>query len=162
MIIPGDSPLLLSATELFTLAREQHTSVSGIIKNAVSAIPELQQKYAALENRLLAYGGSRMVYLPEPHLVGLLSHGQVFDGRVVLKRGLPNRCHENVAALWNKNRSTSAIVTGYALSDDGLWRQHSWLLRKQHVIETTMRRERYFGVVLDLGESLRFADFVLP
>lgn len=50
---------------------------------------------------------------------------------------------------------TGSAVTGDALDADGIWRQHSWLLRKhpgphqRRLIETTVRQVRYFGVVLD-------------
>jgi hypothetical protein len=42
------------------------------------------------------------------------------------------------------------ITTGYGLTaDDGLWRQHSWLWDGKRVVETTVERDIYFGVVLD-------------
>ncbi len=40
----------------------------------------------------------------------------------------PSRCHRNVARLWTEKKKGSRLVgigTGYALSDDGLWRRHS-------------------------------------
>ena len=53
-------------------------------------------------------------------------------------------------------------MTGYALSDDGLWRQHSWLIakpgRRWTVIETTCRRLLYYGVVLTEEEARHHAD----
>jgi hypothetical protein len=48
------------------------------------------------------------------------------------------------------------ITTGWALSDDGLWRQHSWILRGKTVIETTETRVRYFGVTLTDAEAEQF------
>jgi hypothetical protein len=52
-----------------------------------------------------------------------------------------------------------AIGTGYALSEDGLWRQHSWGLREDGgVVETTSGREMYVGLRLPDGPpSLLFA-----
>jgi hypothetical protein len=66
-----------------------------------------------------------------------------------------------VALLYARNPRRFRIVTGYALSDDGLWRQHSWLhdtagFRRRHTIETTERRIRYFGVWLDEDEARAF------
>ena len=64
--------------------------------------------------------------------------------------GLPSRCHENAANLVISDPDNLVLETGYALSDDGLWRQHSWVVtrRKSAVIETTVQRYRYFGIPL--------------
>lgn len=115
-----------------------------------------------LEEKLLALGGHRLVYIGEPDLAALLARGQPFDGPARLIRGQPSRCHMNVADLWEAHRARLSIVTGYALSGDGLWRQHSFLLRthprprQRRLIETTAHRIRYFGVVLDEQEAERF------
>ena len=56
-------------------------------------------------------------------------------------------------------------MTGYALSDDGLWRQHSWgLLTDDRVVETTVARLRYFGAILTDPAAAEFvlANFVVP
>ena len=115
-----------------------------------------------LEQKLLTLGGQRMVYRHEPDLASLLSRGEAFDGPAELIPGESRQCHSNVAQLWHENKKTFAIVTGYALSKDGLWRQHSWLLRKKpeigqyRVLETTIRREKYFGFVLTDSEAENF------
>ena len=115
-----------------------------------------------LEEKLLALGGHRVVYIGEPDLDALISRGQPFEGPARLIRGQPSRCHTNAADLWELHRAQLAIVTGYALSGDGLWRQHSFLLRthprprQRCLIETTERKIRYFGVVLDEQEAGRF------
>ena len=56
------------------------------------------------------------------------------------------------------------LVTGYALSDDGLWRQHSWVMDDQVIYETTVKRTQYYGFVLDPAEAVRFwvTNFLLP
>jgi hypothetical protein len=76
---------------------------------------------------------------------------------------VPHECHAN-AAFWEQNRGQFpvAIVSGYALSEEGLWRQHSWLIAKPYrrwtVIETTVRRVLYYGVVLTDAEAAHHAD----
>lgn len=52
------------------------------------------------------------------------------------------------------------LLTGYALSDDGYWRQHSsWCLSPaRRLIETTVRREHYFGFRLSEDEAFAFAN----
>jgi len=115
-----------------------------------------------LEQKLLTQGGTRMVYRDEPDLKLLLSRGEPFDEPAELVAGESGQCHLNVARFWNEQREELAIVTGYALSEDGLWRQHSWLIRKNSVpgqsrlIETTIRRVKYFGVRLTEAEAAIF------
>lgn len=54
------------------------------------------------------------------------------------------------------------IATGYALSEDGLWRCHSWVVqpmaRTVRVWETTVKRVAYFGVVLTSEECEDFVE----
>jgi len=115
-----------------------------------------------LEQKLLALGGTRMVYRYEPDLELLLERGEAFDGPAESIPGESRACHANVAQLWNENRGAYAIVTGYVLSADGLWRQHSWVVRKQplpgqpRVIETTIERVKYFGFILNDIEAEQF------
>jgi hypothetical protein len=115
-----------------------------------------------LEQKLLVHGGTRMVYRYEPDLAALLKRGEAFDGPVEVVSGESRSCHSNAAQLWSENKDVLVIVTGYALSDDGLWRQHSWLMRKpltagQHqIIETTIKRVKYFGFILNDTEAETF------
>lgn len=56
-------------------------------------------------------------------------------------------CHENCLELF-LNNEIDFCVFGYALSDDGLFRSHSWGIKDGIVIETTEPRLLYFGYVL--------------
>ena len=64
--------------------------------------------------------------------------------------------------LWYKNKDRCFIATGYALSEDGLWRCHSWVVqpmaRTVRVWETTVKRVAYFGVVLTSEECEDFVE----
>src|SRR4051794_38435785 len=52
---------------------------------------------------------------------------RVDDRRPRLQEDGSERVHRNLGKLWMAvRRKLSAIGSGYALSDDGLWRQHSW------------------------------------
>ena len=53
-------------------------------------------------------------------------------------------------------------VYGYALSGDGLWREHSWLLADKAVVETTESRLLYHGFVRTDDEAVIFALGQLP
>jgi hypothetical protein len=108
---------------------------------------------------LLQYGGELVVphLHPEHHLDELLSGAAVHPpaGRVV--PGDDNACHANVAMLWTDG-TVEAIGTGYALSDDGLWRQHSWGIGADGVaVETTFARISYVGIALTAVPALQFA-----
>jgi hypothetical protein len=121
---------------------------------ATAESPELWQQLTA---RLTSIGGRRVVKLgDEPHLPELLARGRLFTGPVRMHRGERSRCHANAAALWGKDVERYLLVTGYGLSDDGVWRQHSWVVEGETVHETTVARTRYFGLVLDDREACDF------
>jgi hypothetical protein len=68
----------------------------------------------------------------------------------------------NAVALWRHGEAV-AIGTGYALSDDALWREHSWAWDRQGaVIETTEPRVRYFGLRFEGEQADWFAQWVTP
>ena len=126
-----------------------------------------QPRLQVLVDQLLELGGWFCVFRepPEPHLDQLLARGRVFTPARLLRRpGRSSGCHGNAAAEWLKCDDLR-IVTGYALSDDGLWRQHSWgLLTDDRVVETTVARLRYFGAILTDPAAAEFvlANFVVP
>jgi hypothetical protein len=108
-----------------------------------------------IKKKLLDIGGWA-VCLPyvEEDSLRILS-GQRFSGRSQLFLGQPSQCHSNSADLWSENRDKLKICTGYALSKDGVWRQHSWCydIENKIVIETTVKRIQYFGFFLTESES---------
>ena len=88
--------------------------------------------------------------------------------RVKFLRGQPNGCHANAArivlGITRVTRAGAAgadgIGTGFALSGDGLWREHSWALDGGVLIETTERRTLYWGLVLRGDDAVRWAQSV--
>ena len=68
--------------------------------------------------------------------------------------------NSNSALLWDANREKCQIATGYALSADGCWRQHSWVVQplttKYRIWETTEKRIAYFGFILNDEECEEF------
>ena len=120
-----------------------------------------QPEMGILRRILLRIAGDELVAPPhaDPNLQLLLQMGFVISGPVTLQRMRFSFCHSNVARLWRRNRSTLiGIGTGYALSDDGLWRQHSWGVRREGLLETTELRTKYFGLLLQREEADWFAD----
>lgn len=115
-----------------------------------------------LRKLLLSFGGEE-VCLPdfESDLSKILERGQLWCGdRIHMMKGEPCHCHSNSGSCWYEDRDNTVICTGYALTHDGMWRQHSWLVelrpRKNKIIETTVRRIAYFGFALNEQESWDF------
>jgi hypothetical protein len=109
-----------------------------------------------LRAKLLACGGERAAfYGPEPHAKDLLERGRLFDEPVKMRPSKARQCHTNVSRIWERAPTKNRIVTGYGLSN-GVWMSHTWALRDGAVLETTVARERYFGVELEDEAALAF------
>jgi hypothetical protein len=77
---------------------------------------------------------------------------------IVQKRRRRNYCHHNCVDMWMAKPHLYRLVTGWALNQD-VWRRHSWLLDNQdRVVENTVPRERYFGVILTEQQARLFND----
>ena len=115
-----------------------------------------------LRDRLLSFGGNEALMPPvEEDLEAIASRGELWYAEdVALMPGGTSQCHSNSASLWDANRNTLLLATGYALGRDGLWRQHSWCVWPAptggRVVETTMPRIAYFGFVMTEEESEGF------
>ena len=105
-----------------------------------------------LDKRLLSFGGGRTLIfskeVPPNEVQRLLQRGQFWPGsKARMQRMETSRCHGNAACLMREG--IGSVVNGFALSKDGLWRNHSWLLKPDgSLIETTTRRKAYYGAVL--------------
>lgn len=87
-----------------------------------------QPEILELRKILLAWGGQEMVAPPffDAGVSRLVSAGSILCGDVLECIMQTSACHSNVASIWLEQRSDLVgIGTGYALSPDGLWRQHS-------------------------------------
>ena len=149
--------------------------------------PENKMLKTLLEFRdmLLKYGGEE-VCLPthDEDIYKIINRGKLFVihdenkeiGQIVHYDeliGLPSQCHRNSCFLYNCEEVQSEyeecvkIMTGYALSPDGMWRQHSWCIayagdeyiEDSIIIETTEERLAYFGFIMNEEESEEFASW---
>ena len=128
--------------------------------------PRMQE----LIDKLLALGGEAVVCVYEEDLDILLDGGhglpaaEVQDYTVIEDIMETSQCHQNVALLF-LGGAINAIATGWALTNDGLWRQHSWGIidvdGTPAIIETTMKRDIYWGVRLTKKISEAVADYNL-
>ena len=123
--------------------------------------------YRQLGKVLLDFGGRDVIFKDfEEDYENLYKYGQLWYGDKVDKvKMTPNQCHRNSCDLWysNKDKFDIRIATGYALTSDGYWVQHSWLVEKRsrsmRVIETTVKMLTYYGFVMTGEECHKFSSY---
>ena len=117
---------------------------------------------AELCTHLIKLGGTTVCILvaEEQGCLFFLQNGQPISvKRLRLLEGQPHECHSNSANLWQSNKDQYRLATGYALSEDGIWRRHSWVLDvNDTLIETTEVRVMYYGVVLNGSQASSFCS----
>jgi hypothetical protein len=132
----------------------------GLLDRRFRAALELQPEISDLRSLLLQMGGKELVAPNglDPDLDAVIRTGREMKDSVEYEAMDGSSCHTNVARLWLvTNGGLVGIGTGYALSDDGLWRQHSWGVRRRGLVETTRPRVRYFGIMLTGKDADLFA-----
>tara|TARA_B100000768_G_C11230097_1_gene354666 strand:+ start:52 stop:483 length:432 start_codon:yes stop_codon:yes gene_type:complete len=130
----------------------------GYIKRFESVV----NSFDILSSKLLSFGGSSVKSVHEEDLDELVNSGLLYDisdgfmGYELLKMDV-SKCHKNVVTFYSNFINDSdnsydelSIVTGWALSNDGVWYQHSWLYFNYDdvILETTESRLLYYGVIL--------------
>lgn len=133
-----------------------YNTSSGFDAQTLKAMKELHDK-------ILTFGGDEVCMTQfDEDTPKILERGQFFYGSSYMRKGQACQCHYNSARLWYENKDRCFIATGYALSEDGLWRCHSWVVqpmaRTVRVWETTVKRVAYFGVVLTEEECEEFVE----
>ena len=121
---------------------------------------ENQAAITTLKAKLFAIAGNKISPQPCPFVSEIASHGVFVELPVKLQRTDGNRCHHNVASLWEQRKKRSrlrAIATGYVLDADGTWRWHTWGIAATHILETTVVRLQYFGILMDAEDADAFA-----
>ena len=139
---------------------EWKSRLQRMVANAMSSM-EISDRHLHLDLRkkLLSFGGEEVcISYNDSDTLKILSYGKVWRGtKAVMNKGIPCRCHQNAAALFDMNPKRFRVATGWALSRDGVWREHSWGVDKNipeetdgsHIVETTEKRLAYCGVVLN-------------
>ena len=126
-----------------------------------------QELLTALAKKLSPSGALGIEATRQPHLKEVAERGRPFTERVTVTPGAAGECHQNAAKLWAEDPKKNRLATGYALAHVPLgtengpgslrfWVVHSWVLRGKRLIETTVPREAYFGVVLSAPAAYRF------
>ena len=126
------------------------------VKSCCKTCLPQKKKLQQLKDILSLHGYAVIFPHLEQDLQNMLDRGIfIYPTKVKQIPGTSRQCHRNSALLWKNNKDAS-IVTGYALSDDGLWRQHTWCIMNKEVWESTTQRVLYFGYVLNSEEAEKF------
>jgi hypothetical protein len=139
------------------MAAAQKRILDHRFREAADQQPDLK----VLRGLLLGLGGTHLVAPPDldADVPRLIDAGFVMAGPVLRRSMRRSDAHRNVAEIWAaRQRELVGIGTGYALSVDGLWHQHSWGLRREGILETTVPRVKYFGVLLQHRIADSFAS----
>lgn len=107
---------------------------------------------------LLDIGGKEVVPNRETMAKELINEGEVIDfNSIEVVKGRSNQCHKNSCLLYQQNNCITHIGTGWALSDDDFWRQHSWAIKNNDtIVETTVPREIYYGICMNDERAEKF------
>jgi hypothetical protein len=149
------------SAEKITTTRIEEAWLGRLAKKGYTADTVFDRgQYEDLKRQLLRRGGEAVI-LPrvEPDYEKLMQRGEFQPAsNAVSIKGRVIECHNNTAKLWARTHGDVKICTGYALSEDGAWRQHSWghSSSEQRVVETTEGRVLYFGFLLTDEEAERF------
>lgn len=154
-------------------------------KGDTSELVPHQQKLLKLRDILIELGGEecRLPFKDED-IDKILSRGFLsislynevedeHDAFVMSIEGEPIQCDKNSVRIWTSARTSPEykdklkIMTGYALSDDGMWYQHTWCVLEDcdnidgynTLIETTVERLAYFGLIMTEEEIIEFASW---
>lgn len=121
---------------------------------------------------LLRFGGTGAITLRiDPREIRRLgTTGQLWTGEGCrTSGGRQSNCHGNSGLYWAANMDRVVLASGVALSEDGLWRSHSWCVvpgERPTIVETTTPRLLYFGEAIDAETARIFchdnAEYGLP
>lgn len=121
-----------------------------------------------LEDKLSSFiPNSKMYYSDDKYMSDIISKGQFMYGKGArLIKGELHQCHNNAIDIFYDNKEDCLIATGFAFTQGNVWVEHTWIVHyldkeksKYEIIETTIKRTAYFGVILDYYDSIEFAEF---
>ena len=139
--------------------REQRAFLDNRLVEVIRESP-MGEKLRQLAKTLIGISGTH-VSLPviEEDINAILTRSRAWDHPdITMRRGRACHCHGNSCDLWDANRDRLVLCTGYALSKDGIWRQHSWCWwpGQDRIAETTTKREVYYGFEMTDDEAEQF------
>jgi hypothetical protein len=116
---------------------------------------KIQPEFRELRKILMELGGEETAppLARDPMISFLIDCGIVFNGPVVVKPAKTGEPVSHLARAWRKRTSgLVAIGLGYALEESGLWREHTFGILREGVLEADAQKRKYFGLML-IGEA---------
>lgn len=115
-----------------------------------------RMKFRTLAAHILSFGGHEVCMddsdtTEHDSFDDLVDHGTLRMGDTArLMDGCHSRAYINCWELYGARKGHYQVIEGYALSLDGLWRHHFWLMDRKdgHIVETTESRLAYWGTVI--------------
>lgn len=134
---------------------------SEMFKNRVAELDKLHpgylESFEEMREYLLSKGGWDVVpgFEPDPLVFLMKDYGSEMAGEIELNEMEVSKCHDNTMNWYESlgDKNSAYVCTGYCLSDDGLWRGHSWGLANGKIVETTVARKIYFGLMYKPDEA---------
>lgn len=105
-------------------------------------------EYEILKHLLLGFGGVAVIL---PGVIDnydkLVQDGEFRNDEAKKVGGIGGKCHTNSEKLASSQPHYKHMY-GFALSDDEVWREHSWVwnTKADEILETTESRIGYFGI----------------
>jgi len=123
-------------------------------------LEELKDPKEGLKELLLSHGGDSVLIRNDEDIEKILKNGKLFTkvNKALSKkmRGKTNQCHYNASHCWDANRDKTQLATGFYLTDN-IWREHSWVVYNNKVIETTDNvAAKYFGYIMSQEDAEDF------
>jgi len=116
---------------------------------------KIQPEFRELRRILMGIGGQETAppLARDPMIHFLIDCGIVFNGPVTLKRAKSGEPLTHLARAWQKRApGLVGIGLGYALEQNGLWREHTFGVLREGVLEAAAEKQKYFGLML-IGEA---------
>ena len=172
----AEVPILAWVAPVVTVKERGESWRTGLkLENAAAytPVPVMSPAVATrqkLRDTLLGVAGTSVCFargLPED-IEKILERGVFFGKTHKRMPGRANQCHWNSALCWEANKDKARIATGFALSPDGMWREHTWVAVERRPganpangkawwnVETTTNRLRCFGYILTPEECEAF------
>lgn len=110
-----------------------------------------------LRKCLLSIKGDEVLPHPDYYCLRQIREGYAVEPKTVTLNKMEEcNCHQNALRLSIEDNSITDIMTGWALHYDdgvGLWCQHSWAMRDDELVETTVNRDTYYGISISEEEA---------
>lgn len=116
---------------------------------------EWNKTMVKLRNHLLSIDGKEVSPKIDSYAYQQLEHGTLMDPDETVVEQLLMTSHLNSIGLFLRDDANTEIGTGWVLDSDELWRRHSWVMRDETLVETTVPQQKYYGIYISSEAGAR-------